>query len=699
MASTSAAAAAPAYSASLASRLKHLLPQGQTLPEEMWNGRHRVLLGLLWLNAVGLSVFGLAQGYDLVHSIGHGAVLVTFALAAMLAKGHRRVAAAMVSLGLVTASALLVHAWHGVIEAHFYFFVVIVVMALYEDWVPFLLAAAYVVVHHGLTGALDPSAVYNHPDAVAHPWKWAGIHGAFVTAAGIGSIATWRLNENVRAEAREAYRMARASEQRFKGAFDGAPIGMVLHTVGQQAGRIIQVNRAMCDITGYSEDELLGRSLIDLTHPDDTQESAALTEGLVSVDVTRFQLEKRYIHADGHVIWALVHGSVMLDESGHPAYVVGQIQDITDRKRAHEALAHEARHDALTGLPNRRSLMADLEQGLVDAIDEQPLLLVLFDLDGFKAYNDAFGHPAGDTLLARLGQSLAVAMEGWGAGYRMGGDEFCVLGRLGPETPAAIAERAVAALSEYGDGFSISASYGSVLMPTDTDKSAAALRLADQRMYARKTLGRASAGRQTIDVLLRVLSERSPSLGTHIDEVTELCEAVARKLMLPEDEVACVLQAASLHDVGKTAIPDEILDKPGPLDDEEWEFMRRHPVIGERIVGAAPALAQTAKLVRASHERVDGSGYPDRLAGDRIPLGARIIFVCDAYNAMTSDRPYRAAMSPEDALAELQHCAGTHFDPTVVEAFVAVISERGARPSHDGGLLLARHGPDDLALS
>ena len=677
----------------------HLLPRGHTLPDATWESRHRVLLALLWVNAIGLTVAGLAAGYGAIHSLGHGAAMASFALAAMLVHNRRRAAAVMVSLGLVTAAALLVHAWHGVIEAHFYFFVVIVFLALYEDWVPFLLAAAYVVVHHGLMGALDPGAVYDHPDAVAHPWRWALIHGAFVTAAGIGSVAAWRLNENVRAEAHEAYRRARDSEQRFKGAFDGAPIGMVLHGVDRDRARILQVNRAMCDITGHSEEELLRMSLLDLTHPGDVAESAALNEGILSGEVTRFQLEKRYLHADGNVIWALVHGSVVVEESGEPAYVVGQIQDITDRKRAHEALAHEARHDSLTGLPNRRSLMADLEEGLVDATEQSPLLLVLFDLDGFKAYNDSFGHPAGDALLARLGQSLAAAMEGWGTGYRMGGDEFCVLGRLGAETAAAVAEKAVAALSECGDGFSISASFGSVLMPTDTDRSEAALRMADQRMYARKTLGRTSAGRQTIDVLLRVLTERSPSLGTHLDEVTELCDAVARKLRLPDDQRVGLLQAASLHDVGKTAIPDEILDKQGPLTKEEWEFMRRHPVVGERIMCAAPALAQTAKLVRASHERVDGSGYPDRLAGEDIPIGARIIFVCDAFNAMTSDRPYRVAMSVEDALEELRRCAGTHFDPIVVDAFGEVMAEREAGESQGSALLLARHGPDDLAIA
>jgi two-component system cell cycle response regulator len=173
-----------------------------------------------------------------------------------------------------------------------------------------------------------------------------------------------------------------------------------------------------------------------------------------------------------------------------------------------------------------------------------------------------------------------------------------------------------------------------------------------------------------------VLSERSPDLGIHLDKVTDLCKEVGRKLALPEEQVTHLLQAASLHDVGKAAIPDAILNKPGSLDAQEWAFMHRHPVIGERILGAAPALAQAAKLVRSSHERVDGKGYPDGLAGDDIPLGARIIAVCDAYDAMTSDRPYRAAMSHEGALSELRKCAGTQFDPLVVEAFGAVLGER-----------------------
>jgi PAS domain S-box-containing protein/diguanylate cyclase (GGDEF)-like protein len=593
---------------------------------------------------------------------------------------NRRVAATLVSLGLVTASALLVHIWGGVIEGHFHFFVMIVVLSLYEDWVPFLIAAAYVVIHHGVTGALDPGAVYNHPDAVAHPWKWAAIHGGFVTAAGIASVTAWRLNEGVRAETQRAYEHARESEERFKTAFEGAPIGMVLISVEHGSeGCFVQVNTAFCEFIGYTDEELVGRHFRDITHADDADSNMAHFRELLAGEIPRFQLEKRYVRADGQLVWGLLSVSLVHDSSGAATYAIAQVQDVTERKHAREELAYQALHDSLTGLANRRKLLADLEREIPEASRESPALLILFDLDGFKAYNDTFGHPAGDVLLTRLGHALDAAVEGRGNAYRMGGDEFCVLVPLNGDSVVGMGEQAATALSEHGEGFTITASYGSVLLPTEATTSAAALRLADQRMYARKSVGsRASAGRQSADVLLRVLSERDPDLGLHLDEVTELCEDVARRLGLPDDQMTPLLQAASLHDVGKAAVPDQILSKPAPLNDEEWEFMRRHPVIGERILSAAPALTYVARLVRHSHERFDGRGYPDGLTGEDVPLGARIIAVCDAFDAMTSNRPYRTAMSEEGALTELRRCAGEQFDPLVVEAFIGALAGRKA---------------------
>jgi diguanylate cyclase (GGDEF)-like protein len=332
----------------------------------------------------------------------------------------------------------------------------------------------------------------------------------------------------------------------------------------------------------------------------------------------------------------------------------------------------EAQTDALTDVGNRRKLMIDLGT----ALDAQTTgVLMLLDLDGFKAYNDTFGHPAGDALLARIAEKLTDAVVAEGEVYRIGGDEFCVLASVGPDRREAFAAAAALALEEHGEGFRITASYGTVALPEEAASVAEALRIVDGRMYDEKDGRRASAGRQSRDVLLRVLYERDARLQGHLSGLVELVRAVGVGLGLSDDELADVALAAELHEVGKLAIPDSILLKPGPLSDEEWQFVRRHPLIGERILSSAPALAKVSRVVRSIHERIDGEGYPDQLAGEDIPLGARIIGTCAAFVAMTSELPYRAARTPEAAVEELRRCAGTQFDADVVETLVNVRNE------------------------
>jgi two-component system, cell cycle response regulator len=335
----------------------------------------------------------------------------------------------------------------------------------------------------------------------------------------------------------------------------------------------------------------------------------------------------------------------------------------------------EALTDSLTNLGNRRRFMLDVERDLETADVRHPLVLVLFDLDGFKSYNDTFGHPAGDSLLVRLSTNLQQAVGGQGRAYRMGGDEFCVLASAAHVGPGTLISTAAAALSAEGEGFSISCSYGSVLLPEEADRISDALRIADGRMYVHKNRHRPTAGRQSMDVLLRLLQERAADLGRNVANVADLVEAVGRRLRVPAEQLETLRQAAEVHDIGKVAIPEQILGKPGALTEDEWEFVRRHTLIGERVLAAAPALGQVARLVRSTHERYDGTGYPDGLTGQEIPLGARIIAVCDAFDAMTSDRPHAAGMTVEQALRELLRCAGTQFDPEVVEAFNAVYTE------------------------
>jgi diguanylate cyclase (GGDEF)-like protein len=340
-----------------------------------------------------------------------------------------------------------------------------------------------------------------------------------------------------------------------------------------------------------------------------------------------------------------------------------------------DATAHEARTDQLTGLPNRRALLEELAHRS-DA--HERFLLTLADLNGFKGYNDTFGHPAGDALLRRLARKLATACEGRGIAARLGGDEFCVLFFEGtsPDKAHAVTREA---LSEEGKGFRITAASGLASLPEDATDPESALRVADTRMYASKVSTHPSVEQAMSGAMTRMLDEHHPGLGSHVQEVAVLAVACAEALELPEADVLSVERAAELHDIGKVAIPSAILMKEGSLSAEEWEFMRRHSIIGERIIGSDPSMESVASVVRSSHERWDGRGYPDGLAGDDIPIGARIVFVADAFCAMTEERPYAPARSVKSARQELRDCSGTQFDPVVVTAFLAGLDDRASQ--------------------
>jgi diguanylate cyclase (GGDEF)-like protein len=344
---------------------------------------------------------------------------------------------------------------------------------------------------------------------------------------------------------------------------------------------------------------------------------------------------------------------------------------------AHHLLREQAMTDALTRLGNRRKLSADIDELMVEASAVNPLVLILFDLDGFKSYNDTFGHLAGDAVLARLGGKLAAAVASHGTAYRLGGDEFCVLLSAKSAELESVVAAAAGALEERGENFDVGASYGAVLIPHEATTLDYALQLADERMYARKRGRPSIAADQTRDVLIRIMQAKQPSLEDHAGEVALLSRRVGRRFGMNTEELDELVRAAELHDVGKVGIPDAILDKAGTLSEQERQFVRQHTLLGERILNAAPALRPVAMLVRASHERWDGCGYPDGLAGERIPLGARIIATCDAYEAMTTDRCYRDAMAHEDACEELRREAGRQFDPEVVAALIAELSSSG----------------------
>jgi HD-GYP domain-containing protein (c-di-GMP phosphodiesterase class II) len=236
------------------------------------------------------------------------------------------------------------------------------------------------------------------------------------------------------------------------------------------------------------------------------------------------------------------------------------------------------------------------------------------------------------------------------------------------------------ALAVRGHGFLITAAYGAVTLPDESLDSVGALTLADTRMYERKKGGRVPAASQSANVLMAVIEERAPDLAAHVRSVEELADAMAVDLGVEESELEALGHAAALHDIGKMAIPESIIQKPAPLSSEEWKLVRQHTLIGERIIATAPALQRASRLVRWSHERVDGQGYPDGLSGDDIPLATRILSVADAFDAMCSGRPYGRTRSRAEAVDELRRCVGTQFDGAVVEAFERVVPGFASTP-------------------
>jgi diguanylate cyclase (GGDEF)-like protein/putative nucleotidyltransferase with HDIG domain len=355
-----------------------------------------------------------------------------------------------------------------------------------------------------------------------------------------------------------------------------------------------------------------------------------------------------------------------------------------------------ARVDALTGLFNRRHAMETVEHELARSGREgSGVGLLMFDIDKFKRINDEHGHAGGDIVLVEVARRLGASVREWDVVARMGGEEFCVI------APALASEDEVAELAERlrlavsGRTISIAnevevpvtISVGVAFLHGGDGSAEHAIECSDRALYAAKRRGRNRVRRFTLldqgdmraeqpesvhiaEALALASDLREGAAEQHSNEVARLSAAVARRMGLSEEDVLRARLGGLLHDVGKIAVPDSILTKPGPLTESEWEAMRRHPAVGDELLCNFPELAGACSAVRHHHERYDGTGYPDRLAGDRIPLEARIVAAADAYSAMTIPRPYQLLRTQHGAIVELRQNSGTQFDPAVVDALI-----------------------------
>ena len=501
--------------------LKTQVPRGNQLSPESWRHRHIAIVILLWAHAVTLPIFGVMTGSTLGHSLFEGAIVGFFAALATSKTFNNAIRSVFATIGLVSSSAILTHFFGGLIEIHFHFFVVVAVVTLYQSWLPFAFAIGYVLVHHGLAGALDPASVFNHPEAIANPWKWAAIHAFFIAGESIACLTAWRLNEI----ALEAERSTRIALEKANGDLAEAQL---LARIGSWEWDIatdnVEWSAEFYRICGLEPATFTPtpEAFASIVEPSDQPTVIGLIEeirrGRQAVEV-----ECKLVRPDGDVRSVRLIGTSVLDHSGTPSLMVGTCQDVTDQKELELEIHHKAFHDPLTGLANRALFLDRLALALKRRSPSEQVAVVFIDLDDFKAVNDGLGHAAGDELLVSLGRLLQSHVRPSDTVARFGGDEFAVLLEHGAENSATdMADRFMRALTEpitlVSGELLITASMG-VAIGTEPTSPEDLMRDADIAMYSAKSQGK--KGYEVCNNHMRSSVLRKIELKTQIEQALE----------------------------------------------------------------------------------------------------------------------------------------------------------------------------------
>ena len=383
---------------------------------------------------------------------------------------------------------------------------------------------------------------------------------------------------------------------------------------------------------------------------------------------------------DGSIILLEVFGTPVNDAQGKPWASLVAFMDITDRKKSENELLYLSFHDHLTGLHNRRYFEQEIKK--MDTPENLPLSIIMFDVNGLKLVNDSFGHDSGDILLKKTAEAIKKACREEDIAARIGGDEFVV---LLPKTAASEALQVSNHIKELASNekvanLELSISYGYDTKKTDKQSIIEIIANAENHMYRHKLYERSSIRSKITDLIMNTLFEKSGREAAHSNRVSIICQAIAFKMNMGQEAVKKMKIAGLIHDIGKIGVDERILNKSGNLTIEERGYIERHPEIGWRLLSSTDEFSELAKYVLNHHENWDGTGYPNGIKGEAIPLEARIISVADAYDAMTSKRSYRDKLSKEEAVNELRRCSGTQFDPKIVDVFLnKVLSEENFR--------------------
>lgn len=459
-------------------------------------------------------------------------------------------------------------------------------------------------------------------------------------------------------------------EEQYKKIFNTAPIGML---VEDPDGNILEVNDELCEMTGYSKEELEGDNIFNkLVTPDRIEESKKDIEIILSGQDLEFNLDN--INKNGeHYYTHFKETKINLPDKG--TGILSMQVDLTNLRMKEKKLEFLSYNDKLTGLYNRAYFDQELKR--LDNKDELPLSLVVIDVNGLKMINDVYGHLAGDELIKSAAVVLKSCLRDEDILARFGGDEFAL---ILPRTPKKDVEKIIKRIKEESskvdvEGNKLSLGIGFATKTELEEEIEQIFDQADDNMYKDKLVKNKDSKNNIIKNLMITLEAKSNENKEHVQRLEELAVKLGRRLDLSYEQLSNLSLLASIHDIGKVTISEGILKKPDKLNNNEWETMKEHAERGYKIASSTEEFSAIAKYILHHHEKWDGTGYPNGLKGEEIPLFSRIIAIVDAYDVMTHDRPYSEPLSKEEALKEIKKCSGSQFDPELVDEFVKMTLE------------------------
>ena len=457
----------------------------------------------------------------------------------------------------------------------------------------------------------------------------------------------------------------------FKALMDNIPDGIYLKDL---KSRFLIINKACAERHGFiSPEEAIGKTDFDFFSEEHAGQAFEDEQNIIKTGKPLINLEEKETHVDKEDRWVSTTKIPIFNKKGSMIGTFGITRDITDRKKYEDKIKHMSFHDYLTGLYNRAYFEEELLR--LDTERNLPLSIIIGDLNGLKMINDTYGHERGDELLIKVAGILKQCFRKSDIISRWGGDEFII---LLPSTDYSRAEEIVSKIEQACPQFStldmpISISLGISTKVSEDESIEGILKAAEDKMYLQKMGDEKRTHISMMSSLEKSLDKKDYETEEHVERMGDLALLLGKNLNLSEDKLSDLAMLAALHDIGKIALADSIILKPGKLTPEEWELVKKHPEVGYRIAKSSTDLAAIADAILTHHENWDGSGYPEGLKGTEIPLVSRIISIVDAYDAMTNDRPYRKAFTREQAIAEIRRCSGIKYDPKLVEVFIKIM--------------------------